>query len=77
MVIFQEYIRVTHIKERQRLIKKTEDEKVCQCMYTNNVCKLKTEFFSVKRLYSIFAEDLAAVRIIEMFVIARCPQGES
>lgn len=28
-VLFQEYIKAAHMKERQRLIKKTEDEKVC------------------------------------------------
>ena len=35
------------------------------------------QFISVKHLYSVFAGDLAAVRIIEVSVIARCPQGES
>ena len=35
------------------------------------------EFISVKRLYFIFAADLAAVRMIGVLVIASCPQGES
>ena len=34
-------------------------------------------FISVKCLFSIFAGDLAAVRIIGVSVIERCPQGES
>jgi len=42
-----------------------------------DVCDLGEEFISVKRLYFIFAWDLAAVRIIGVSVIAGCPQGES
>ena len=44
-----------------------------------DITKLKFERreSTVTRLKFIFAGDLAAVRIIEMSVIARCPQGES
>ena len=34
-LLFQEYIKVAHMKERQRLIKKTEDEKVCLVEFLN------------------------------------------
>ena len=34
-LLFQEYIKAAHIKERQRLIKKTEDEKVCLVEFLN------------------------------------------
>lgn len=34
-LLFQEYIKAAHMKERQRLIKKTEDEKVCLVEFLN------------------------------------------
>ena len=38
--------------------------------------EIAREIISVKRLQFLFPSDVAAVHIIEMLVIARCPQGE-